>query len=148
MSVPTCPECSGWAYSGSQENYDHIHEVKTLSPAKRTDGHIVRRGYAVGMSGPAIDQLWVFFDYIEPALVFGRAGRMSIAEISGYGVYEAAQELRFDRRLRRDVHTLHVLDGDSLDRHTDEAVAFTRWVAGCDPKHSHFQPGHQGGHRS
>ncbi|GAA4924428.1 hypothetical protein GCM10023334_029120 [Nonomuraea thailandensis] len=110
-----------------------------LPRARHTDSHRVRRGYAVGMAG-TLPQMWLFFDHIEPALVCGRAARMSCFDIMGYGVYEGAQEVRFDERLRRDVRTLYVLDGDSLDRHTDEAAAFTRWIAGCDPKSSHFKP--------
>ncbi|WP_030457155.1 hypothetical protein [Herbidospora cretacea] len=53
-------------------------------------------------------QAWVFFTDLEPAVMFGLAGRMSSFDISGYGVYEAARQVRFDKRLDRDVHTLLV----------------------------------------
>jgi len=138
--TPTCPACSGSAYPSDHGNYDHIHKVTALPPAKRGDSCIIRRGYAVGMDGVRLPQVWVFFDRIEPALIFGRAGRMSIGDIGGYGVYEAAQEVRFDARRRRDVLTLYVDMRESLDRRDDEAAAFARWVAGCDPRSSHFEP--------
>jgi hypothetical protein len=133
-----CPDCRQ-AYPSKQSNYDHVHDVDTLPRARRTDGLVIRRGYAVGMDGE-IPQMWLFFDHIEPALVCGRAARMSIGDITGYGVYEAAQELRFDPRRRRDVSTLHVRTGDVFDRCPDEKEAFTRWVAGCDHTLSHWTP--------
>ncbi|WP_405149104.1 hypothetical protein OG589_13450 [Sphaerisporangium sp. NBC_01403] len=95
-------------------------------------------GYVVGMDGQ-LPQMWVFFEHIEPALVFGRAGRMSGYDISGYGVYEAAREVRYDERSQREVHTLYVA-GESLDRRDGEAKVFNRWVRGCDPESSQFEP--------
>lgn len=138
MTTSPCPECAGWSRQSARRNYDHVHRVDSLPRAKHTDSHVIRRGYAVGIGG-ALPQLWVFFTDLEPALVFGRAGRMSL-DVSGYGVYEAAHELRADERLGRDVQTLYVLRGQSLDRRPDEADAFARWVAGCDPASSHWSP--------
>lgn len=138
MPAPECPDCK-W----SGPNYDHIHTAEALPRHKHTEDHVITRGYAVGMSGNGhgLPQMWVFFEDIEPALVFGRAGRMSGGDISGYGVYEAAAEVRFNGR--RDVTTLHVkLDQPtSLDRAGGEAEVFARWVAGCDPSSAYFQRG-------
>lgn len=124
-----------------QPNYNHIHRAESLPRAKRTESHIIVRGYAVGMAGQ-LPQMWVFFDQLEPALVFGRAGRMSGYDISGYGVYEAAREIRYDARRSEDVTTLHVgpNTNPSLGHPSDEADAFHRWIQGCDPDWSSFRP--------
>lgn len=138
VPAPECPDCHG-----PTPNYDHIHGATTLPRRTHTNDHVVTPGYAVGMSGvggQGLPQTWVFFEDVEPALVFGRAGRMSGGDISGYGVYEAAAEVRFNGR--RDVTTLHVKsDQPSLDRGEGEAEVFARWVAGCDPTSSYFQRG-------
>ena len=54
------------------------------------------------------------------ALVFGRSGRMS-HDFAGYGVYEAAREVRFDYDHNQDVVTLYLkISGPSIDRQRDE----------------------------
>ncbi|WP_405140678.1 hypothetical protein OG589_27390 [Sphaerisporangium sp. NBC_01403] len=140
MSTDVCPECDNHMWMrGHHANYDHIHAAEVLPPAKHTDSHIIRHGYAVGMGG-SIPQTWVFFENLEPALVFGRAGRMSSHDIRSYGVYEAARENRFDARGRVDVTTLLVA-GKSIDREGDEAEIFRRWVRGCDPESAYYESG-------
>ncbi|MEZ7005477.1 hypothetical protein [Streptomyces sp. AD55] len=57
-------------------------------------------------SRPAVRRTWVFFEHLEPALVFGRAGRMSSYGITSYGVGQAAREVRFDHDTGRRVTTL------------------------------------------
>lgn len=61
-------------------NYHHVHDVEELPRERRTDHHIVVHGFAVRLSG-SIDTCWVFFHHLEPALAFGRAGRMSSVDI-------------------------------------------------------------------
>ncbi|HEY3958630.1 MAG TPA: hypothetical protein VGM53_35145 [Streptosporangiaceae bacterium] len=101
-----CLDCGGLLMDRPHPNYDHIHAVDALPRQRRSDRRIVTRGYAVGMGG-SLPQIWVFFRDLEPAAVFGRAGRMS-TDIAGYGVYEAAAEARYDPALSVDVHTLHI----------------------------------------
>ncbi|WP_424532523.1 hypothetical protein ACOZ38_19845 [Sphaerisporangium viridialbum] len=141
MTSEDCAQCGGlWTARKKAPNYDHIHRAETLPRAQHTESHIVVHGYAVGMGGQ-LPQMWVFFEHMEPALVFGRAGRMSSYDISGYGVYEAARETRYDQRRRDDVTTLHVnVAADSLDRREGEREVFTRWVRGCDLASAHFEP--------
>ncbi|WP_103349785.1 hypothetical protein [Amycolatopsis sp. CA-128772] len=131
-----CEACDRFA-DRDVPNYHHIYRADKLPRPRQSDGHIVIHGYAVEISG-AIQRTWVFFHDIEPALAFGRAGRMSSVDIRGYGVFAAAREIRFDERLG-DVITLH-LTGENLDRKPDEAKALTRWLAGVTPESSHFAP--------
>lgn len=146
MSADKCPECATMWMSGAHPNYDHIHAATSLPPAKRSDSLIIRRGYAVGIAGvgSGIPQTWVFFEHREPALVFGRAGRMSSHDIASYGVYEAARENRFDARRRDDVTTLYV--GPDVFPPWDqgpnvgETADFLRWVDGCKPGSSQYEP--------
>ncbi|MGH3771889.1 MAG: hypothetical protein ACRDRW_10905 [Pseudonocardiaceae bacterium] len=93
-----CPECDG--SHEHQPIYDHIHEVTVLPCARHAEDWVVVSGYGVGIRGSGLRQTWMFFEYLEPALVFGRAGRMS-SDVSSYGVYAAAREVRFNDMLGR-----------------------------------------------
>ncbi|MFG1826718.1 hypothetical protein ACGFIJ_29920 [Microbispora bryophytorum] len=139
MTPDECAECAAASRRrGDLPNYDHFHKVDALPRARRADSRTTLRGYAVGMGG-SLPQTWVFFEHLEPALAFGRAGRMSCHDIRSYGVYEAARETRYDRTLKRDVHTLF-LAGSSLDRQDDEAQDLQRWLQGCVPGSAYFEP--------
>lgn len=70
------------------EAYLGVAEVRALPAERRREDHLITRGYAAGIGQ------WFFFPALEPAVAFGRAARMS-TECSGYGVYEAARELKF-----------------------------------------------------
>lgn len=71
-------------------------------------------------------------------MVFGRAGRMSGFDISQYGVYEAARQVRFQGR---DVHILLVdFEADARDHRTERPI-LERWLSGCDPTSAHFHSG-------
>ena len=138
--IRRCDACRDYADRGLP-NYHHVHQVDELPTAQRADDQIIVHGYVVELSG-RIDRCVVFFQDLEPALAFGRAGRMSSGDITSYGVYAAARELRYEEH-RGDITTLHVT-GTNLDRKPGEAAALQRWVAGVDPKSSHFQPpGHR-----
>lgn len=139
---PQCPDCERVASAGRhQGRYDHIHHVADLPAVRRLDEHLVVRGYAVELAGQGLARTWVFFADLEPALVFGRAGRMS-SDISSYGVHRAAQEHRYIEG-RGDVVTLYV-DAGNLDRGEDEAQAFRRWLAGTSRESSHYRPPSRG----
>ncbi len=130
---------------GPHPNYDHLHGTTAgqLPRARRTGGRVVTRGYAVGMSGH-LPQTWVFFDRIEPAYAFGRSGRMALTgDITSYGVYEAAHEVRWDEDLSRDVRTLHVVTDTSLRERTDadgERDLLSRWARGTYARSAYFHP--------
>ncbi|MEU2639685.1 hypothetical protein ABZ591_35035, partial [Micromonospora fulviviridis] len=83
-------------------------KLDALPRAVHRDDHVIRRGYAVGFGQ------WFFFDALPPAIAFGRAARMS-TDCTGYGVYEAAQQLRFCDHHEVDEMVL-LLTGTSLDR--------------------------------
>ncbi|MGW0604091.1 hypothetical protein [Streptomyces sp. NPDC002640] len=137
----TCPACTNWAYASSQPNYDHIHAVRALPDEDHEDTHLVLHGFATGFASesvPGLAQTWVFFEHLEPALVFGRAGRMSVHDITSYGVYRAAREIRFDDDTGRQVTSLYVT-GRKLDRETGEEKHFTRWTRGVKPDSAHFE---------
>jgi hypothetical protein len=143
-ATDACAECTGAAWMrSSQVNYDHIHRADLLPTAKHTESRRIVRGYAVGIDGAGISQTWVFFENREPAVVFGRAGRMSY-DISGYGVYEAAWEVRFDPRQGKDVRTLHigphVFPPWDQGPNVGETADFLRWVEGCNPGSSQYEP--------
>lgn len=57
---------------------------------------------------------WWFFIDREDALVFGALARKSIGA-NGYGVYLAAQEVKYSDEINDDVWTLYVSDR-SIDR--------------------------------
>jgi hypothetical protein len=136
---PVCADCEGGAPPAHQRRYDHIHNtVAELPPAWRAEEHLVVHGYAVELAGQGLERTWVFFADLEPALVFGRAGRMSSIDISSYGVFPAARECRYLEG-RGDVVTLYT-GRDRVDRRDDEAQAFDRWLAGTSRRSSHYQP--------
>ncbi|MEI7030700.1 hypothetical protein [Streptomyces pratensis] len=131
-----CNDCSG------QSHYDHIHTVDRLPRTRYTDEHIVRRGYAVdiaGHPGAGLPRSWVFFTDLEPAVVFGRAARMSSYDISHYGVSEAARENRWSERAHTDVATLCIKRGSHLRDHATELRLLKRWVQGCRPDSVYYE---------
>ena len=81
---------------------------------------------------------WFWFPAIEPAYVFGRAGRMS-AQVGSWALCEAATEARWDDKLERDVLSLYFLDGSVVSR---DPVTDRRLLAGfaseVDPNSSHW----------
>src|SRR5690349_10522192 len=94
--------------------YDEVVSATTLPVEQRTDSCVVSHGYAVEIEpGP-----WFWFSDLPPALVFGRAARMS-AQCSGYGVHRAASQTRFMPGTGTDRRTLHVVQGN-LDRQAGE----------------------------
>ncbi|WP_333744056.1 hypothetical protein [Streptomyces ardesiacus] len=136
----TCPACTDWAYASSQPNYDHIHAVRALPDDDHEDPHLVLHGWATGLSSesvPGLRQTWVFFEHLEPAFVFGRAGRMSVHDITSYGVYRAAREVRFDYDTGRQVATLYIT-GLALDRQAGEDKHFSRWTQGVQPDSAYY----------
>lgn len=140
----TCSSCQGWKFAGQQPGYDHIHAVPSLPDDSRdTDTHRFVPGYAVGLSNTewgGLPQTWIFFEDLEPALVFGRAGRMSRHDISGYGVYAAAREVRYDpAESDEEITTLYV-SGRPLDRQLGENEIFGRWTRGVQLKSAYYQP--------
>jgi len=127
---------------GPHPNYDHLHPTTAgrLPRSRRTEGRVVTRGYAVGLAGQ-VPQTWVFFDRIEPAYAFGRAGRMAPAgDITSYGVYEAACDIRWDQDEARDIRTLLVAMDTSQREVVDGQDLIARWARGTSPRSSYFQP--------
>ncbi|MFD6187455.1 hypothetical protein [Streptomyces goshikiensis] len=138
-----CPACDDktWAWKGGQPGYDHIHRVPRLPDEEREDGHYVLHGWATGfrsVTEPGLRQTWVFFEHLEPALVFGRAGRMSIYDISSYGVYRAAREERFDRESEEMITALYVT-GRALDREPGEDKHIARWTRGVQHDSAYYE---------
>lgn len=137
-----CPECGGLFMNTPHSNYDHVHGTAAarLPGARHTSGPVVTRGWATGMSG-RLRQMWVFFSDPEPAYAFGRAGRMASAgDVTSFGVYEAAREVRCDEASGREVCILHVArDAGLREEHDDDGGMLHRWVNGCDPQSSYFQ---------
>ncbi|MFC9955214.1 hypothetical protein ACFVIN_33165 [Streptomyces prasinus] len=144
QSGTTCSACRGWMFAGQQPGYDHIHAIPSLpDDSRNTDTHHVMCGYAVGFSNTewgGLPQTWVFFEDLEPAIVFGRAGRMSMHDISGYGVYTAAREVRFDPAESDDEITTLYLSGRPLDRRPGEKEIFARWARGVQLKSAYYEP--------
>jgi hypothetical protein len=113
--------------------YDEVVSATTLPVAQRTDSRVVSHGYAVQLEpGP-----WFWFSDLPPALVFGRAARMS-AQCSGYGVHHAAHEIRSVPSKGTDRRTLYVIGGN-LDRQAGEKEQLQLWVDGVDDRSSHWQ---------
>ncbi|MEU6412657.1 hypothetical protein [Microbispora sp. NPDC046933] len=142
--IQECAECAAipWTRPSLHPNYDHVHGVNSLPNAEQyadIESYSVTYGYAVGFDG-RVPQTWVFFEHLEPALVFGRAGRMSTRDISSYGVFAAVREVRYNHDLKREVITL-LVSGTAFDREEDEAEAFVRWLEGCRPESADFEPG-------
>lgn len=97
----------------------HHHE---LPPQANSDHRVVRHGYAVDAGG-----IWHFFSNIEPAIVFGRAARMSL-DCRSYGVFRAAHET-YHCPQHGDERALTFV-GLQLDRGADEADIIARFAAG------------------
>jgi len=62
----------------------------------------VQHGFAVGVGDRRNGQTWWFFTDREDALTFGELARKS-SRASGYGVYPAAQEVKYDEKTNTDV---------------------------------------------
>lgn len=126
--------------SNSTSQYHHLKETQKLPRATRRDDRVVSRGYAVGLSIVGLEQTWFFFEHKPPAVAFGRAARMS-ATVTGWGVYNAAQEISFCSTSMRDVLTLHIQPGNdwggSAQLSDDD---LEKWVAGCNPQLSYWDP--------
>ncbi|KOU08306.1 hypothetical protein ADK86_04145 [Streptomyces sp. NRRL F-5755] len=100
----------------------------------------MKHGYAVGFAGNSgLPQTWIFFADLEPAVVFGRAARMSAFDVNHYGVSEAAGETRYTERLGRDVVTLHLKQDSHLRDHDNEMPILKRWVRGCRPDSAYYE---------
>ncbi|OKJ92677.1 hypothetical protein AMK26_34515 [Streptomyces sp. CB03234] len=135
-----CADCRGLFNGMPQPHYDHVHTAEKLPRARCTDAHIVKHGYAVGFAGNrGLPQTWIFYADLEPAVVFGRAARMSVFDVNHYGVTEAARETRWTERLHRDVVTLHLKQDSDLRDHDDEMPILKRWVRGCRPDSAHYE---------
>lgn len=135
---PDCPDCG--TSTASQPHYDHVHWVTELPRARHSDSHVVVHGYAVGFGGSGgLPWTMVFFADLEPAIVFGRAARMSAYDISTYDVSEAAREQRYDEFLHRDVVTLYLKAGSELRDHPNERPILERWVRGCHPNSAYYE---------
>lgn len=107
----------------------HHHE---LPPRGSSDRHVVRHGYAVDAGGS-----WYFFTDLEPAIVFGRAARMSL-DCRSYGVFRAAHETNHCAQ-HGDERAL-IFVGLQVDRGADEADVINRFAAGVaqHPESSHW----------
>jgi hypothetical protein len=115
-----------------QDNYHEILRIEDIFPRrKHQHGWVIDHGYAVQHD----DGEWFYFLAIEPALAYGRAGRMSV-DISSYGVHKAAREIRWDERRGIDILRLHV--GENIDRGPDEMNHLHAWVKGINAKSSHW----------
>jgi hypothetical protein len=134
-----CGQCAKlYHFARPQRNYQHVHRAEVLPRASGGATHRIIRGYAV-LVGGALPASWFFFDYLEPALVFGRAAGMSW-ETSEFELFEAARELRENPGTGQALVTLHVLlSGDPRLGH-DEADVFRRWAQNVDPRTAHYYP--------
>lgn len=120
---------SGEKPAGGYVAVTHHHE---LPPRANSDHHVVRHGYTVDVGGS-----WYFFGDLEPAIVFGRAGRMSL-DCRSYGVFRAAHETLYCPQ-HGDERVLTFV-GLQLDRGGDEANLIARFAAGVGehPESSHW----------
>lgn len=109
-----------------------VHRDELPRPMRR-EGHNITRGFAVHLH----DQ-WFFFNAKEPAIAFGRAGRMS-HRVTSYDVCKAAHEVLFcDRATHGDEKVL--LIGESVMDEEDELETLKRFVQGVkeNPWSSHW----------
>lgn len=138
-----CPACAAFPTGSEGLDWDHVHEAAELPAVEHTDARHVIHGYLVRLgSHLGAHQRWFFFGHLEPALVFGRAARMS-ASVSSYGVHAAATEAHQDpANPTRDITTIHVRTGTGLDRADDELQHFDRWLRAtrARPESSHYHP--------
>ncbi|SEG94152.1 Exonuclease [Thermomonospora echinospora] len=139
--IADCPDCRRSMSTGMrQPHYDHVHVVEDLPRDCRSDSRTIVRGYAVGFAGTrGFPQTWIFFADLEPAIVFGRAARMSAYDINSYGVYEAAHDTFVDQSLNRNVATLHLKAGTDLRDHDTERPILERWIQGCHPQSAYYE---------
>ncbi|MFC5253563.1 hypothetical protein [Streptomyces nigrescens] len=131
---------TSWFDSNSTTQYDRIKTVDTLPRQTTRDERVVRRGYAVGLTIQGLGQTWFFFHHRPPAVAFGRAARMSITA-TGWGVYNAANEVRYNPEKHRDIHTLYIQPGTEWGgsaQPSDDDLP--EWVAGCNPTQSLWDP--------
>jgi hypothetical protein len=102
-----------------------------------------KKGYAVKLGIPISEvsgSFWTFFEYLEPALAFGRAGRTAWG-VSSYGVWRAA--IRPDAERGGYVH-LYVDWSADYDRGPEERELLERWVAHINPDSAHwYAPSHR-----
>ena len=92
-----------------------LENQSQLPREKHQDDHVVEHGFAVGVGHRHNGQAWWFFLDRKDAFDFGALARRSRCA-SGYGVYPAAQEAKYDGRSNTDSWTLYV--GDTpIDRH-------------------------------
>jgi hypothetical protein len=63
----------------------------------------------------------------------------STGDITAYGGYEAAHEVRWDEDQVRDIRTLHVATDTSLLENVGGRDLLTCWVKGASVRSSHFQ---------
>lgn len=114
-----------------------IVEVDSLPKATTSTGRLCTRGYLV-----TLDDEPFFFEALEPAYAFGRAGRMS-AQVHSWGLNPAAFESRFDRDLGGDVRTFYVLGGQNTRMEIfpeQDRATLTAFANGADPSSSHWVP--------
>lgn len=145
-----CPDCHTDMFTSEPHpNYDHVHRVADGQlPRARNGGYRkVVRGYATGMGG-LLPQIWVFFDRIEPAYAFARAGRMSaLGDVVSCGVFEAACESRWrefpgEVPSMRETRTLHIDFSTSVlerVRGSDDRDLLARWTDGTVPGKAYFR---------
>ena len=117
-------------------SFHEVRIVDSLPPAREQDDWRIEQGFVVRMGGPYCLPSLFFFNAKEPALVFGRAARMS-QNVSSYGVRRGALERKY--KDGGDERTLYVT-GDRLDRSADadEQETFLRFAAGTVPDSSHW----------
>jgi hypothetical protein len=65
---------------------------------------------------------------------------MAGVDVTSYGVYEAAAEIRWDQDEARDIRTLLVATDTSQREVVDGQDLIARWVRGTSPRSSYFQP--------
>ncbi|GGV29913.1 hypothetical protein GCM10010182_61170 [Actinomadura cremea] len=135
-----CVDCAGVFIDTRQQHYDHVHPAEILPEEGDTDTGSVVAGYAVGFAGDELPQTWIFFADLEPAIAFGRAGRMSSYDITSYGVYEAARETRHVPGGKGRLVTLYIRSRDLRDHDAHvEAPILERWIKGCHPDSAYFE---------
>jgi hypothetical protein len=134
-----CTQCAKLRHlARPQRNYSHVHGVEVLPQTAGGSNFRIIRGYAV-LVGCPMPGSWFFFDYLEPAMVFGRAADMSW-EASEHELFEAARELRETPGTGDAQVTLHVLLATDPRRDVDEADVLQRWIENVDHRTAHYYP--------
>lgn len=105
--------------------------VDELPRAGHNDYWSLEHGYVVDLGRGGV----FFFRALTPALVFGRAGRMS-PNITGYGVMQGAEETLHCRQHGDETVLLHVWPG--LDRQPGERAVFEEFAAKVRPESAHW----------